>query len=91
MRKYLGWVLGGIVVVVSAVILWPDGEPQPYLAESTQRSHKLKTMESDAKYYKTKPFHCPKCTALRDEAQAAKDAAPKANTKVAKTGKGVKE
>ena len=41
MRKYLLWALGGIVVVVSAVVLWTGGEPQPYLAESTQLSFRL--------------------------------------------------
>jgi YtkA-like len=41
MKKYLLWALGGIVLVVTAVVLWPRGEPQPYLAESAQLSFRL--------------------------------------------------
>lgn len=36
------WALGAVVVAVTALLVWPSGETQPYLAESTQHSFKLR-------------------------------------------------
>lgn len=40
--RYVLWALGGVIVVVAALVLWPSsGETQPYLAEGKQFSFRL--------------------------------------------------